>query len=138
MRELLNLAATMIEASGATERRGSAARAMLVMIATTAAAVCAIGTVICLLTALWVYEMPLLGEVGAPLVVAAVLAALTVIAGLVLHARTTPPPPAPPGIGSLLLGDGLHMLMRSNKFLVLFGALIIGLAVGEGDRHRHR
>lgn len=135
MRELLTLAATMIEASGAPARRRSAARAMLVMIATTAAAVCAIGTVICLLTALWLYEMPLLGEAGAPLVVAAALAAMTLVAWLILYAKTTPPP-APSGIASLLLGDGLQTLMRSNKFLLLLGALIIGLAAGERDRRR--
>jgi hypothetical protein len=137
MRELLNLAATMIEASGATERRRSAANAMLVMVATTAAGLCAVGTVICLLAALWVYEMPLLGDAGAPLVVAAVLAAATVIAWLVMRAKTTPPPPDPPGIGTLLLNGGLHSLMRSNKLLVLLGALIIGMAAAEGsERNR--
>ena len=134
MRELLNLAATLIEASGATERRRSAARAMLVMVTTATAALCGIGAVICLLTALWLYEMPLLGEVGAPLVVAAVLAAATLIAGLVLHAKTTPPPDPPPGIGSILLSGGLQSLVRSNKFLVLLGALMVGLAAGEGQR----
>jgi len=129
MRELLNLAATLVEASGATERRRSAARAMLVMVTTTIAALCGIGAVVCLLTSLWLYEMPLLGEVGAPLVAAAVLAAAALIAGLVLHAKTTPPPAPPPGLGSALQG-----LMRSNKFLVLLGALMIGLAAGEGER----
>jgi hypothetical protein len=137
MRELLNLAATVIEASGATERRRGAARAMLVMIATTAVALCGVGTVICLLAALWVYEMPLLGDAGAPLVVAAVLAAATLVAAFILRAKTTPPPPDPPGIGHLLMNGGLQALMRSNKLLVLLGAMIIGMAAAEGsDRQR--
>lgn len=134
MRELLNLAATIIEASGATERRRSASRAKLLMVTTTIAALCGVGTAVCLLAALWVYEMPILGEAAAPLVVAAVLAAATLIAGLVLHARTTPPPEPPPGLGGVLLSGGLQTLMRSNKFLVLMGALIIGLAAGESQR----
>jgi len=136
MRELLNLAATLIEASGATERRRSAARAMLVMVTTVIVSLCGIGALICLLISLWLYEMPLLGEAGAPLVVAAVLAAAALIAGLVLHARTTAAAEAPPstGLNGALLTGGLQAVMRSNKFLVLLGALIIGLAAGEGDR----
>jgi hypothetical protein len=145
MRELLNLAATLIEASGATatatERRGSASKALLVMVATAVAALCGVGVLICLLAALWLYELPLLGEVGAPLIVAAVLAAITVIAGLVLHFRATQPPPAPPlppaptGLAGLNAASGLFQgLMKSNKFMVLLGAVMIGLAAGEGDR----
>lgn len=135
MRELLSLAATIIEASGATERRQSAARAQLVMVTAAVAALCGIGTVICLLAALWVYEMPLIGEAGAPLVVAAVLAGATLIAGLVLRAKTMPPPQPPQsGLGNLLLSGGLESVMRSNKLLVLLGALLVGLAAGEGQR----
>ena len=136
MRELLNLAATIIEASGATERRRSAGRAQLVMVAAVVAGLCGVGTAICLLAALWVYEMDALGEAAAPLVVAAVLAAATLIAGLVLHAKTTPPkaPPGPLGINTAELSGALQGLMRSNKFLVLLGALIIGVAAGDGQR----
>jgi hypothetical protein len=107
---------------------------MLVMVATAAASLCAIGTVICLLIALWMYEMPLLGEVGAPLVVAAVLAGATLIAALVLHARTnTPPPPPSPLASGLALHDTLATLMRSHKSLILIGALVAGLVAGEKE-----
>lgn len=125
MRELLNLAATLIEATNPPQQHG-ASRAVLVMVATSVAALGAIGTVICLLAALWLYEEPILGEVGAPLVVAAVLAGTALIAALILHVRTTPPPSPPP--------SGLQGLMRSNKVLVLLGALMVGLAAGEGER----
>ena len=136
MRELINLAATLIEASGATERRRSAARAMLVIVTTAIAALCGLGAVICLVTALWLYEMPLVGEVGAPLVVAAVLAGVALIAGLVLHARTTPSgSSSSAGLDEVALTGGLQALMRSNKLLVLLSALIVGLAAGEGG-HR--
>lgn len=137
MRDLINLAATVIEASGATQRRGSAAQAVLVMVVTAIVSLCGIGALICLLTALWLYEEPVLGEVGAPLVVAAVLAAVALIAGLVLHAKTKTPPAAPSGpmgMSVTALSGGLQTLMRSNKMLVLIGALMIGMAAGEGNR----
>jgi hypothetical protein len=131
MRELLGLVATFIEAGTAAERHPT--RTVLVVVATTIAALCAIGTVICLLTALWLYEMPILGEVGAPLVVAAVLAAATLIAGVILHARTLPPPPPPPH--PLVTGAAVvSTLMRSHKTLILLGALLAGFVASESER----
>lgn len=135
MREILNLAAILIEASGSSQRTASVAHAKLVVVAAAIAALGALGTVICLLTALWLYEAPILGEVGAPLVVAAVLAAATLIAVLVLHAKTTVPPPAPnPLATGAALHGGLQALMRSHKSLILIGALVAGLAAGESER----
>ncbi|HMA49114.1 MAG TPA: hypothetical protein VKP60_05120 [Magnetospirillaceae bacterium] len=135
MREILNLAATLIEATNPPERPG-ASRAAVVVVASTVAALGALGTVVSLLAALWIYEEPILGEVGAPLVVAAVLAAASLIAAVILHSKHTPPPAPPPGLPALgALSSGLQGLMRSNKFLVLLGALMVGLAAGEGHRH---
>jgi hypothetical protein len=138
IKELLSLAATVVEASGATEHGRSATRAVAVMVTTAVVSLCAVGCLVCLLTALWLYEEPLIGEVGAPLVVAAVLAAIAVIAGLVLHAKTKAPPASPPApVGLTGLGAAVDVaqgLMKSNKFLVLLGAVMIGLAAGEGQR----
>jgi len=134
MRELLNLAATLIEATNPPQRPG-ASRAALTVVVTTAAALGAIGSAVCLSAALWLYEEPILGEVGAPLVVAAVLGAVTVIAAVILHARNTkppPPPPGPPGLG--VLSGAVQGLMKSNKLVVLLGAFLIGIAASEGDR----
>jgi hypothetical protein len=135
MRELLNLAATLIEATNPPQRPG-ASRAVLVVVATIVAALGALGTTVCLLAALWLYEEPILGEIGAPLVVAAVLAALTLIAAAILHARHSKPapPPGPSGLGAL--SGIVQGLMKSNKLVVLAGALLVGLAAGEGER-RH-
>jgi hypothetical protein len=134
MRELLNIAATLIEATNPPQRPG-ASRAMVVVVAAAVAAIGAVATAVCLLAALWLYEEPVLGDVGAYLVVAAVLAAVTLIAAVILHHKSTPPPPpppSPPGLGAL--SNGLQVVMRSNKFLVLLGALLVGLAAGEGER----
>lgn len=141
MRELLGLAATILEASSGSSQPGhSATRAVLVLIMTVVAALCGIGVVVCLATALWVYEMPILGEVQAPLVVAGALALVTLVAGLILHLKTQPPPPPPPhplvGISSYLLNGGLESLMKSNKLIILAGALMAGLAVGESQGRR--
>ena len=132
MRELLNLAATLIEATNPPQRPG-ASRAVLVVVATAVASLGAIGTVISLLAALWLYEEPILGEVGAPLVVAAVLAATALIAGLILQTKTALPPPPPPSPLGALAG-GLQAVMKSNKVVVLLGALLVGLAASEGER----
>ena len=134
MRELLNIAATLIEATNPPQRPG-ASRAMVVVVASAVAAIGAVATTVCLLAALWLYEEPTLGDLGAYLVVAAVLAAATLIAAVILHHKSSqppPPPPSPPGLGALT--GGLRTVMRSNKFLVLLGALAIGLAAGEGER----
>ncbi len=131
MRDLLGLVATLADAGSAVERHPT--RTALVVAATAIATLCAVSAFICLLIALWLYEMPILGEVGAPLVVAAVLAAVTLIAGLILHARSTPPPPPPPH--PLVAGGAvLSTLMRSNKMLVLLGALLAGFVASESER----
>lgn len=136
MRELLNIAATLIEATNPPQRPG-ASRAVLMVVATTVAALGALGTVVSLLAALWLYEEPILGDVGAYLTVAAVLAAATLIAAVILLAKTTPPPPPPPSSLNLgVLSGGLQGVMRSHKLLVLLGALAAGLAAGESADRR--
>jgi hypothetical protein len=140
MKELIGLVATLIEASGATERRRSAAAAMMVVAAGFIIGLGALGVLICLLAAVWLYELPALGDVGAPLVVAAVLAGVTGIAGLILHHKTqaAPPPPPSPAINPAAIANVANSVMKSNKFLVLIGALMIGLAVGENSGNNIR
>ncbi len=140
MRELIGLVATLIEASGATERRHSAAGAMMVVAAGFIVGLGVLGVLICLLAAVWLYELPILGEVGAPLVVAAVMAAITVIGGVVLQYKASKPPPAPPSpaINPAAILEVANSVMKSNKFLVLVGALMIGLAVGENSGNGNR
>lgn len=137
MKELIGLVATLVEASGATERRRSAAGAILTVAAGTLIGLAAIGVLICLLAAVWLYEEPLIGEVGAPLVVAAVLAGVTIIAALILHHKTSAPEPPPAaGLNIAAAANVAQSVMRSHKFLVLLGALAIGLAAGENDGRR--
>lgn len=133
MRDLLGLAATLLQAGSAVERAGPT-RTVLVVVTATIAGLCAVGMAICLLAALWLYEMPLLGEIGAPLVVAAVLAGVGLIAGVILHAKTNAPPPPPPP-HPLVTGTALvSSLMRSNKSLILLGALFAGFVASESER----
>ena len=134
MRELFGFVATLIEASGATDRRHSAASAMMVVAAGFTVALSGIGVLICLLTSLWLYEQPMVGDVGAPLVVAGALALVTVLATLILRYKTTSsaPPPSPAlNIGAVV--DIAETVMKSNKFLVLVGAALIGVALGENS-----
>jgi len=134
MRDLLNLAATLIEATTLPSRPGPT-RAMLVVVASCVVALSALGSAVSLVAALWIYAEPFLGEVGAPLLVAAVLALTTLIAGLILQGKSAAKPPAPrgpPGLGAVI--NGLQHGMRSHKRLILLGALLVGLAAGEGER----
>lgn len=86
---------------------------------------------VCLFVALWAWVRPLVGSVGAPLVVAGTLALLCLGAGLTLRRAMRPAPVAPSATGAGL--DELARLVVAHKGPVLLAALLAGL-VASGTR----
>jgi hypothetical protein len=96
---------------------------------------CTVGTLICLLTALWVYLRPLVGPVAAPLIVAGVLSllglALTLVARRLLVRPGDPPVPAP--IASNVAAE-LGQMVKDDKTAWLVAALLAGFRAGNRKR----
>jgi hypothetical protein len=99
---------------------------------------CAIAALACVLVALWIYVLPRVGAVGAPLVIAGalVLVGLAVLALLRYAPTRHPPPPAASVAPSLLLAEATHLL-KTHKTAVLAGVLLAGLLAGRSDRDRN-
>lgn len=85
----------------------------------------------CALAGLWIALPPYVGAAGAPLVVAAALSALCLVALALARDRrkSAPPPPAMP---SELLASSLETF-KSNKGAGLLAALLAGLVAGGRD-----
>ncbi len=100
------------------------------------AAVFAIGAVGCISASVWIYALPLVGPVGAPLVVAGLLLVIGLAAFLAPRLGrepVVPPPPVPAITPELVLAEATHLL-RDHKLPVLLGALLVGLS--EGTKRR--
>jgi hypothetical protein len=137
----LRAAATALADTAAAGRMGTAARRM------TAAAWCAVlatalaaASVGCAVTALWVFVLPEVGPVGAPLIAAAALLLLCLpllaIARNVLRPRSAPlPATAVPdaAIPALLIAEASRLL-EENKGAALLAALLAGATAGSFDR----
>ena len=103
----------------------------------TALATASIG---CAATALWVFVLPEVGPVGAPLIVAAALMLLCLpllaIARNVFRRRPPPSPaPALPGaaVPALLIAEAARLLDQ-NKSAALLAALLAGASAGSLSR----
>jgi hypothetical protein len=92
---------------------------------------CAIAAVACGLAALWIYAVPRVGVVGAPLVVAGVLLVLGVAALLVMRYALKPrqaPPPA--SVAPTVLLTETTRLLKQHKGAVLIAAVLAGVVAG--------
>jgi hypothetical protein len=122
--------------SGLTERiRASTGRIALAVFCASLAAICAIASGACAIYALWIFALPRLGPVGAPLGAAAALlgssiALLVVMQALVRLRRRG----NPPDIARLFGIAEATRLFKENKGAMLVAALVAGLIAGS-DRH---
>ena len=116
---------------GATARRASGAFACMMIALALAAA--AVG---CAVAALWIYALPLLGPVGAPLAVAGALLiaalVLLLVARRIVHAK----PASAPLPGDAIAAAELALLMKEHKLEMLIAALTAGLVAGAGNRRK--
>jgi len=136
MSALIKLALALFDGGAMRFDRQSAARMECVVIATVVAVVSAIAALACLLTALWIYALPYVGEVGAPAVVAAVL--LILCFAMLLAMRYGPkarrPRPATLDAAPALLLVEATRLLKAHKVPVLIAALLAGLIAGQSEK----
>jgi hypothetical protein len=119
---------------GAALRRGSIALVCLLI-----AALLSVAAMGCAVAALWIYLLPLLGPVGAPLGAAGALIVIALV--LLLVARSVvaarPSRARPAGEGAATAAD-LARLVKEHKIEMLVAALTAGLVAGapaaKGDR----
>lgn len=86
----------------------------------------------CALAALWLYLLPLVGEVGAPLIVSGVLMGLGGLVLLLPRMRDTTPTPPIQTTGAtpdMMIAEASR-LVRDNKVPVLLSAVLVGLCEG--------
>jgi hypothetical protein len=136
MGSLIELAARFLIESGKT---GSARAAAIRM---TAAALCAglaaalmLAALGCVATALWIFTLPSLGSIGAPLLVAAMLSTVTLIltaaAWLIMrNGRSSQGAAMAP---QLLLSEATR-LFNDHKGVVLLAAVVAGMAAATNGR----
>ncbi len=113
---------------GAAAGRVGAALACVLVAAAFAAA--ALG---CGFAALWLYALPLVGPVGAPLVVAGALLVVA-LALLLLARRMVQLPVAAPAPSSKAVSAEIDKLMAEHKTEMLLAALVAGMCVGAGNK----
>lgn len=133
MSDLLGLALTLI---GTPARRRSSSDVVVLAAASTFAALTVAAALICAAAALWIGLHPIAGPIGAPLIVAAVLLVLALVASALAHRALRPrPAPAPTTVGSTesLLAEAAG-LVAAHKIPVLLAAVLAGMVAGSRDK----
>jgi hypothetical protein len=136
MNELIKLAFALIDGGVMRSRRRSTAEIACFAIAFISAAVCAIAAVACALAALWIFALPHVGPVGAPIVVAGVLLAVCLaMLALIFYAPKTRRASSPlvDAAPALLLAEATRLL-KEHKGPVLMAALLAGLIAGKNEK----
>ena len=136
MGSLIKLAAwVLIEFARTGRVRVAAVRMTAAALCTGLAVVLMLAALGCLVTALWMFVLPSLGPVGAPLVVAATLSAATLVLAvavwlIIRHGRRKQGAATEPQ----LLLSGATRLFNEHKGAVLLAAIVAGMAAASGGR----
>jgi hypothetical protein len=136
MGSLIKLAAwALIESGRAGIVQPATIRMTVAALCAGVAAVLMLVALGCVATALWIFTLPSLGPVGAPLVVAASLSIVTLILAtaawrIMRHGRRRPGAIAAP---ELLLSEATR-LFNQHKGAVLLAAVVAGMTVANGGR----
>ena len=137
MGSLIKLAVSALLATGGVNHlQASITRLVVVAACAALAAVMMLGVLGCLAAALWIYTLPSLGPVGAPLVVAGAFLIVTLIL-VAIACRVRRPgrrKPAAAPAGSASLAPELARILRDNKGTVLLAAALAGMAAASGRR----
>jgi hypothetical protein len=110
---------------GAMLRRGSIALVCLLI-----AALLAVAALGCAVAALWIYLLPLLGKVGAPLAAAGALVVIAVVLLFVASRVLRTHRPHSPAISGDAVAADLARLIKEHKLEALVAALTAGLVAG--------
>ena len=134
MSVLLKLALALTEQAVVRHNRQAAGRMVCVVAVTLVAAGCGVAAVACGLAALWIYALPHVGAVGAPLVVAGVL--VVMVLGMLAVMRYGLKRRAPPaaGLTPALLQAEATRLLKEHKGSVLVAAVLAGLVAGMNKK----
>jgi hypothetical protein len=136
MGSLIRLAAwALIESGRAGNARTAAIRVTAIALCAGLAAMLMLAALGCAAAALWIFILPSLGTVGAPLVVAATLSAMTLILAtaawfIIRHRRRGPSAATAP---QSLLSEAAR-LFDEHKGLMLLAAVVAGMAAANGGR----
>ena len=143
MDRLIKLAAwALIECARAANSRTTILRLTTAAACTGLAAVLMVAALGCAAAALWIFTLPALGPVGAPLIVAATLSTATLglaIAAWLILRRNRHPPGGATAPGSLLsepLLSGAMRLFNDHKGALLLAAVVAGMTAANGGPNR--
>ena len=126
----------LLAAGGVNHLRATITRLLVVAVCATLAAVMMLGALGCLAAALWIYTLPCLGPVGAPLVVAAAFLIVTLILVAVACRIRRPgrrKAAAAPGAAASLAPE-IARILKDHKGTVLLAAALAGMAAAGGRR----
>jgi len=134
MSVLLRLALSAAGPAMAQRSGRAAERLACVAACALVAAGCGIAAVACGLAALWIYLLPHVGSVGAPLVIAGVLVVMGLgVLAVMRYGLKRPAPPAARITPALLQADATR-LFKEHKGSVLVAAVLAGLVAGMNDK----
>lgn len=133
---LLRLAQAWTDGSALPRAREAGVRALVTGATVLLATVLFLAALGCALTALWLHLVPVVGSVGAPLIVSGVLLSLGGVAILLpclFRGRSKAPPPPQSATPEAMIAEASRMV-RENTVPVLISALLVGF--GEGMRRK--
>lgn len=134
---LLRLAQAWTDGSALPRAREAGVRALVTGATVLLATVLFLAALGCALTALWLHLVPVVGSVGAPLIVSGVLLSLggvAIVLPCLFRGRSkTPPPPPQSATPEAMIAEASRMV-RENTIPVLISALLVGF--GEGMRKK--
>jgi uncharacterized membrane protein YfcA len=133
--ELIRLVLAAVEEFAARSIRHAVRRLTYVAACVGLALCCGIGAFGCALAALWIYAVPHVGAVGAPLIVASVLLAIGV--GLIMLSRRRPIPRRPQpamNIDYAAVATELSDMVKEHKAPTLIAAFLAGVMAGTKNR----
>ena len=131
MRDIAGLVIALAEAATAGPRRPPAWRLFGAALAVVLAAGSAMAAIGWALAALWIYAEPRVGGAGAPLIVAAALLALAMMALMLARLLRQPRQSAPdPAAAAEVLLAEMSRLTRAHEGPMLLAALAAGIAAG--------
>jgi len=136
MGSLIKLAVSALLATGGVNHlQASITRLAIVAACAALAAVMMLGALGCLAAALWIYTLPSLGPVGAPLVVAAAFLIVTLIlVAVACRVRRPGRRKAAGAPAAASLAPELARILRDHKGTVLLAAALAGMAAASGRR----
>jgi hypothetical protein len=133
---LITMAAALTEDRLARHGREAAGKVAVVAAAAFVASMSAMSAIGCTLWALWVYALPHVGPVGAPLIVAAALFAICIAA--MAAARQSLRPRRRAMRAQSLSGASLvretSALFKDQKMTLLLSALLAGVVAGSSKK----